>query len=272
MPCFALLFYCVTFMRKIQDPELLLFVIAVAPTILTCLKIITKRRGRYVISAPIFAIVSLIIAKGVISSGFLDVVTDRIKLIYISVFVQYFALSVSVLTSGESYHKYTHPQAALLGIEGCHDSLRGLYSALSNIAMTIWHHWDIIVVLGTLLSAKFATLYIAKCALIGGCVLSIVFTLFATKLILQLRMMDLLLPCLSATDKEKYEARKLVKPIGAIAFGMIAAPSVQALFLVGYLYCQTFQSEFSAFYSDLLLILMFTGALLSCFMRVASLF
>lgn len=272
MPCFALLFYCVTFLRKIQDPDLALFIIALAPTILTCLRVIFKYRSVYATSSILFGAFSVVVAKLAISSGLFNFVdTDQTKLLYVGIFVQYMSLSVSVMTGGLNYYKYTHPKAALLSMESCHNSLRTLYSAFSNIVMTIWHHWDIVIVFSFLAAAKFIGGNVATYILLGGCTLSLVFSIFATKCILQLRMMDLLLPCFGTSDKEKYDARKLVKPIGAIAFGIAASPSVQALFLVGYLYCQTFQSNSSGFYSSVLLLVMFTGSVLNCFMRILSL-
>jgi hypothetical protein len=273
MPCFALLFYCLAACLHAGKPDLFLLIISTVPTIATCFKISFSRRA-FSILAAFFGLVSFIASHLIVELDMIPSIPHefwiRKALVYFLIFVQYTAGATSVTSGALNYYRYSHPRAAMLDFEGCYPILRRIFSRFASFIIQVWHHVDICVVVSFLAASIWAPRF-AEVILIGGVALSIAVTIPATKYILQMRMIDLLLPCFSKGQTEKKEVRKYIRPIGSIAFAMMALPAAQALLLVGMLFCHTFPAENAMFYSRLLRAMLVAGAVLSSFSRLVSL-
>jgi hypothetical protein len=273
MPCFALLFYFLATCLPMRKPDVLLLIISTVPTIATCLKISFSRRA-FSISAIFFGLVSFIASHVILELGMIPSVPREFwvgkEVVYFLMLVQYTAGATSVTSGALNYYRYSHPRAAMLDFEGCYPILRRIFSRFASFIIQVWHHVDIGVVASFVAASIWAHRF-ADFILIGGVALSIGVTIPATKYILQMRMIDLLLPCFSKGKTEKKDVRKYIRPIGSIAFAMVALPATQALVLVGMLFCQTFPTDNSMFYLSLLRAMLVAGAVLNGFTRVVSL-
>jgi hypothetical protein len=269
MPCFALLFYFLATVLHTRKPDVFLMLISTVPTIATCLKISFSQRT-FAVFAVLFGAVSFATSRLIIELGMVPSAPPGNALPYFLVLVQYTAGATSVTSGALNYFRYSHPRAAMLDFEGCYPILRRIFSRFAIFVIQVWHHVDICVVIGFLAASMWARRF-ANTILISGVALSIAVTIPATKYILQMRMIDLLLPCFSKGKTEKKDVRKYIKPIGSIAFAMVALPATQALLLVGMLFCHTFPTDDSMFYSRLLRAMLVAGTVLNSFTRVVSL-
>jgi hypothetical protein len=267
VPCFALFFYFFTRFVSPTQPDLLLFLISVIPTILACAQITFSRR-LFALASAAFAALSLPISHLLLLCGAVPAVSGPSALFFRGVVLLQFAcFAHTAVSRALTYFRYTHPRAGLLDLDAFHPILRRVYATPVLVLMTAWHYADVAVV-GVVVTARyFAGEAAASAALIGGALASVGLTVPATKYVLQLRIIDLLLPCLR---KEKADIQKYIRPIGTIAFGMAAGAAEQALLVVGMLFCATFRSQMSEFYGCVLRALLFTAALLNASARVAS--
>jgi hypothetical protein len=252
---------------------LLLLVVSTVPTIATCLRISFSRRA-FSVFAIFFGLVSFAASRVIVELGMIPSAPRALwtgkALVYFLILVQYTAGATSVTSGALNYYRYSHPRAAMLDFEGCYPILRRVFSRFASFVIQVWHHVDICVVVGFLAASIWARRF-ADFILIGGVALSIAVTIPATKYILQMRMIDLLLPCFSKGKTEKKDVKKYIRPIGSIAFAMMALPATQALLLIGMLFCQTFPNDNSIFYLRLLRAMLVAGAVLNGFTRVVSL-
>jgi hypothetical protein len=267
VPCFGLFFYFFTLLISPAQPDLLLFLISVVPTILTCARI-TFSMPLFSAAAAFFSALSFVFSRMLVMAGAVE--HSGAVFLHCAVLVQFAALAHTAVSRALTYFRYTHPRAGLLDLEVFHPILRTVYSTRAHVLMTLWHHADLGVVLIVVGAKKFFGEAVATRLLVFGALASVGLTFLATKYVLQLRIIDLLLPCIKKGTPEKGDVNKVIKPIGAIAFGMIAAAAVQALLLVGMLFCRTFPSAASDFYGSLLRALLFTGSVLGASARVAS--
>jgi hypothetical protein len=112
----------------------------------------------------------------------------------------------------------------------------------------------------------------ARAILICGSSVSTILTLPVTKYIIQLRLVDLLLPCFAQGKSDKREMKRLIRPLGGIVFGMMGSACVQAMFVIGWFFCMTFRSEFSGIYADILCVLLLSGSILNASSMLAMSF
>ena len=274
MPCFGLLFTLVSFFRQDPSPDLLLFVIAVAPTCFALWKIMVKKRPLFLIIGAVYAILVIPVSRVLIHMNFFDIdwSSPTLKrLVLALVFAQFVTLSTAMTTCGLDYYRYTNPRVVLLDYKACYETLRNIYSKRANFLVWLWHHCDLIMLSLWGLSWKFDR-NMSIPLLIGGSVLSIILTVPATKYILQLRMIDLMLPCVTHRKARKQDIRSYVKPIGAIAFGTVASSSSQAMLLIAWLYCTLFPSPYSVTYIRMAKLLLLCGMFLNATAKVLSLF
>jgi hypothetical protein len=191
-------------------------------------------------------------------------------LITTTVIAQIIALSNAATSQALSYYRYSHPRAAMLDFKGAYPILRQIYATHSHMLMFIWHHLDLLTFLFFSIAFYCAGEKMIDAVLVTGTVISVALTIYATKVVLQLRMIDLLLPCLIHGKTDRKEVKKYIRPIGSIAFGMTASAASQSMFLIGWAFCTTFKSEHTEFYLRLLKTLILTGILVNASARIVS--
>ena len=273
MPCFGLIYFALSFFRQDPQPDVPLFVIALAPTAIACWKITAKKRSLFLAIAFLNAVLAVPVCQVLIHFNFFDMdwaVPGMKQLVYALVLVQFLTLSTAVTTCGLDYYRYTNPRASMLDYKACYETLRKIYSTGANIAVCLWHHCDLAVVALYIAVWRISSAF-SDHVLILGSLVSILMTLPATKFILQLRMIDLMLPCFTRGNSRKQDIRGYIKPIGAIAFGTVASASSQAMFLIAWLYCLTFIPH-DIFYGKLLRMLLLSGTILNGTAKILSLF
>lgn len=272
MPCFSLGYYALTFFRKNQNPDPLLFACSLFPIYVTGIKLSNK-------------ILSLLLGAFSISISFLIIKTkeraesiednelffQNVIIIYILIFLQYFSFEHSVCISANCFHEYTNPPLSIFDIEGTIPILETVYSNFSNFLIMLCHHIDIAIILFYLISKHIISTQVSSRFLICSTVLTSILSYICAKRLLQLKLITLTKPKDSKIEKKQKKLRKLVNPIGEIAFGITAIPSHLLILSVGWIYCQTFHSNYSELYSSILEALIFSGVFLSCVPRLLSL-
>jgi hypothetical protein len=274
MPCFGLIFYILTFLRRDGEPDILLFLISIGPNLLTSLRISASRRKIFAWTAVVCGIWAVVVGSSLAGHGVLKEVPERVRgggnLPQMLILLQFVGLASSVTSYALNYYRYTHPRAALLDVEGCYPTMRKLYSTSVTVLFTMWHFADLAVVAAYVFVRAWFGEAKATWILISGSVVSIALTLPVTKYVIQLRMIDLLLPCFTQDKRSDRDVKKMIRPLGGIAFGMIASSCSQAMFIIGWVFCKTFRSKFSDFYVDVLQLLILTGAILNASALILS--
>ncbi|OHS98530.1 hypothetical protein TRFO_08792 [Tritrichomonas foetus] len=270
MPCFALCYFFITFFRKNQEPDPLLFVNSLFPIIYTSIKLSHKKKS------IIFAAASIIVTLFALQIENMESIDNRyIILIYIFVFIQFFSFSNSICITTKSYYEYSHPPIAIFDYEQCYSILQTLYSGFWHFLITVWHHIDAVVIIAYVvtkidvleISEKNSSLLLICCSMFT-CILS----LPCAKCLLQLKIIVMMIPTFTKNKNgDKEDLHKLVNPIGKISFSLTALPSHLFILNIGWIYCNTFISENTQAFASILQILIFTGTVLSCTARLFSL-
>jgi hypothetical protein len=263
MPCFGLVVYGITFLRRRQEPDLLLFAIALVPTIFTSLKIICVRKKLFLCNAILYGLASIPLSLCLSTAPPLD----RLALI-----IQITALSSGATSHALNYFRYTHPRAAVLDFQGAYPILMQIYSTRAHVLLFLWHHIDLFAIPVIYLAGQFTSQKVVDAIVIGDAVFSVVLSILATATILQLRMIDLLLPCLTHGKTDQREVKKYIKPIGSIAFGMMASAAMQSMFLFGWMFCDTFRTGSRESYVAILRSLLAAGIIVNGSARLVSWF
>lgn len=272
MPCFSLGYFFITFIRKNQDPDALLFACSLFPIYLTSLKLSNKLLSFLLAIISIFVTFFILQTNEALqSTGDGELLFKSIYFIYFLDFLQYFSFAHSVTTSASCFHEYTNPPISIFDIEGSIPILETIYSNISNFLITVWHHIYIVISILYLISKKFLTPKQSSLFLIGSAIFSSFLSYFCAKRLLQLKLITLMKPNKQNDKKKKKKITKLVNPIGEIAFGITAIPSNLLILSIGWIYCQTFKSNRSEIYSSMLEIHIFSGIFLSCIPKILSL-
>lgn len=271
MPCFALGYYFLTFFRNNQDPDALLFACSLFPIYVTSLKLSNKILS-VLLSIVSIPITFLIIKTKEVTESFEDIESflNNNILIYFLIFLQYFSFEHSITISANCFHEYTNPPLSIFDFEGSIPILETVYSNFSNILIMIWHHIDIAIIILYLISKHIISAQFSSQFLVGSAIFTSMLSYFCAKRLLQLKLITLTKPKNTDNKKKQKKLRKLVNPIGEIAFGITAIPSHLLILSEGWIYCQTFHSHYSELYSQILEVLIFAGIFLSCIPRLFS--
>ena len=191
-------------------------------------------------------------------------------IIYTLTFLQYFSFEHSVSTSAKCFYEYTNPPLSIFDFESTIPILETIYSTVTNFLIMVWHHIYIAIVILYLITKHIVSAQFSIRFLVISSILTSFLSYFCAKRILQLKLITLTKPKESNNEKKQKKLRKLVNPIGEIAFGITAIPSHLLIFSVGWIFCQTFHSNLSELYSSILEILIFAGIFLSCIPRLFS--
>ena len=82
-----------------------------------------------------------------------------------------FMFSISPLTNGLNYYKYRHPQLDLLHFTGFRSILLTIYSNISTILMSIWHFFDLIFVIISIVAINLLDMRTCVELIIAGCII-----------------------------------------------------------------------------------------------------
>lgn len=194
--------------------------------------------------------------------------------VYLLIIIQSCFLSVSPATASSCQEKYAHPKAELLSVEGYHPLLRKIYSTWVGALMFVWHHIDLVTLVAF---SGVYTLYGMRKAsylLVTGAIISSFLSAFVISMLLQLSMLQLMLPIFyvqksSEDEKPKKNLKSLLQPFGEIAFGLSALPICQLLWC--YAWCHSvYMDTKPKWHRDFFFTMILSGTIMSAFSRVFS--
>lgn len=268
MPCFSLLYYFWTFFCNNQVPDPILFACALFPIYFTSVKMSTN----YI--SFLVAFLSLPITFSILKINDIPIdITSEINnytILYILIFIQYFSLTNSLYITSNSYYEYTHPPLSIFDCDGAIPILERLYSHVFHVMITIWHHCSFIIIISYFLVKSFCTSFKPNSFLIVSAIIFSFLTYICTKFLIQLHLITIILPSSEKDQRNTKTVKKLVSPIGKIAFGLTAIPSHLLIMAIGWIYCQTFKNDDYELYSWFIEELLLSGIILSGFARLFS--
>ena len=272
IPCFSLLYYFLTFLRKSHDPDILLFFNTFLPIIVSSIKLGDKKKSLILGLVSLFVTFITLRIQG--SYDLLANSTFVIPFIYGIIFLQYFAFTNSINQISKFYFRYSHPPISLFNFEGCYSVLQNIYSSFWHFLITVWHHFDTVLSILYILIRVFSPPNIHPSKfLIFFSIISNLLSLPCVKCFIQLKLILMMLPIFNQKkDSSPDEVHKLVTSIGEFAFSITALQSHLLLLNIGWIYCSTFHFSNSDTYLAMLECMIFSGTVFSSTSRVFSLF
>ena len=265
LPTLYLVFFVLFYLKiaKFPEPSPKLLSLCFMLLSISCLKLMNQEKKRnYLISifsSLIFgSIMPLIIYSGKIQY-FQVINDDSFKFFTFYCLYASFMFSISPMTNGVNYYKYRHPKLDLLHFTGFRSILLTIYSTLSTVLISIWHYFDVIFVIITIIAINLFEMRICVKLIIAGCIIYAILAVFATKRILQFSVMSLLLPFfrVSKKNEEMPKLKILLRPLGASVFGMMCLPVAQLLLCIALAQSEFFHENTNAwevpFYTALLI-------------------
>ena len=240
LPTLYLIFFGLFYLRigNFPEPTTNILVLCFVLLFVSCIKLIKQEKVPNKFISPLFSLAFGCITPLIVFSGkipFFNGITDKnFTILTLCCLIFSFMFSISPTTNGLNYYEYTHPKLDLLHFSGFRSVLMTLYSTLSTALLLIWHYFDLIFVLITFFAICILDARSCVKIIISGCIIYAILTIFATKRMIQYKVVTLLLPIfqVSKTRENTPKLKVLLRPLGASVFGMMSLPVAQLMLCI----------------------------------------